>query len=283
MQSSDAVSFLSRLRRGLSGCNHRPVPDPLFGAVMHAISLVPVDFGGGCPPKKAFALAWLIRAARLSSALDIGVYRGRCLVPQAIAHRDYTGGIAYGVDPFSNSEAMQHDNAALQDRLRDFAATTDFESIYTDVLRLRDRLGLAAHCRVVRKTSQEAAKDFAAEGRRFGLIHIDGNHDKAKVLADVEAYLPLLTPGGFVVLDDVSGASVKPGVDAVASRATLVFYESRPTITELDYAVFWTGRSLRKARIPSCESSPATWVSRASIRSQKHSLIWERLHTTARH
>jgi hypothetical protein len=242
------MRFLRRLLRHLTGSNYRLVPDPVFqAAVMHAISLVPVDFGGGCPPKKAFALAWLIRAGGVTSSLDIGVYRGRSLVPQAIAHRDHTGGVAYGVDPFSSSEAVQHDNAALADKLREFIATTDFESLYADVLRLRDELGLSAHCQLVRKTSAEAAVDFGAQGVKFGLIHVDGNHDEARVVADVKDYLPLLDPGGFLVLDDVSWTSVKPALDWVASRATRVFYESRPTITELDYAVFWTGRSRRQA------------------------------------
>ena len=249
MKTSRIPPLLDLFRRA-----DRPAaPDPLSAAVDDALSRIPVDFGGGCPPKKAHAMAWLIRAECIRTSLDIGVYRGRSLMPQAVAHRDFTGGIVYGVDPFSSREAMQHDNAVLRDRLQDFALTTDFEGIYGDVLRLRDALGVAAHCTLVRKTSAQAAADFVARGVRFGLIHIDGNHDTARVLEDVEFYLPLLTPGGLIVMDDVSWASVKPAVEAVASRATLLFYESAPTVTELDYAVFrrggssWRARSLRKA------------------------------------
>lgn len=225
----------------------RPETDPLHAAVQDVISQIPVDFGGGCPPKKAYAMAWLIRAERLRASLDIGIYRGRSLMPQAVAHRDYTGGVAYGVDPFSSAEAMQQDNTALRDRLRQFAETTDFEGIYGEVLELRDRVGLANHCRIVRKTSEDAAAEFAARGLRFGLIHVDGNHDTAKVLRDVELYWSLLARGGFLVMDDISWGSVQPALDRVASRAMLVFSESTPTVTELDYAVFWTGRSPRKA------------------------------------
>ncbi len=181
-----------------------PETDPLHAAVQEVLSRIPVDFGGGCPPKKAYAMAWLIRAERLRSSLDIGVYRGRSLMPQAVAHRDYTGGVAYGVDPFSNAEAMQNDNEALREKIRQFVAATDFERMYGEVLALRDSLGLAEHCRLVRETSEEAAVDFAQRGMRFGLIHVDGNHDTAKVLRDVQLYWPLLSRGGFVVMDDVS-------------------------------------------------------------------------------
>ena len=97
--------------------------------------------------------------------------------------------------------------------------------------------------------SEKAAVDFAARNMRFGLIHVDGNHDTAKVLRDVELYFPLLRRGGFLVMDDVSWSSVKPALDVVASKATLLFFESAPTVTELDYAVFWSGRSPKKAEL----------------------------------
>lgn len=86
-------------------------------------------------------------------------------MPQAVAHKGYTGGIAYGVDPYSSAEVMQEDNEALRDKLRQFVETTDFERMLSsDVLALWDRLSLAAHCRIVRKTSEAAADDFAAVG-----------------------------------------------------------------------------------------------------------------------
>jgi hypothetical protein len=225
-----------------------PETDPLNVAVQEVITQIPVDFGGGCPPKKAYAMAWLIRAERLRTSLDIGVYRGRSLMPQAVAHRDYTGGVAYGVDPYTKAAATQQDNAPIREKLDRFVATTDFEQLYADVLALSERLGLTAHCRLERKTSEEAAADFAARGMRFGLIHVDGNHDTRHVVRDVELYWPLLAREGFLVLDDISWASVKPAVDLAASRAQLVFSESLPAVTELDYAIFWSGRSPRKAQ-----------------------------------
>jgi hypothetical protein len=244
LRSHPVGRWLNRLRP-----HHSPGDaDPLFAAVSAALEKIPVDFGGGCPPKKAYAMAWLIRAAHVRVSLDIGVYRGRSLMPQAVAHRDWTGGVAYGVDPFSKDEAIQRDNPALRERLDEFVQTTDFEQIYQNVLDVRDVLGVRANCVLVRKTSARAAAEFAARRMRFGLIHIDGNHDEARVSEDVELYLPLVGEGGFVVMDDVSWSSVKPAVDLVASRAKLLFYESAPSVTELDYAVFRLGGSERRSR-----------------------------------
>jgi predicted O-methyltransferase YrrM len=217
--------------------------DPLYAAVESALSRIPVDFGGGCPLPKAYALAWLIRATGTRSSVDIGVYRGRSLMPQAVAHRDCTRGVAWGIDPFSREEAVQNDHAALRERLQDFVAKTDFEALYQEVLRLRTELGLEAHCTLLRQTSAEAAREFARRGTRFGLVHVDGNHDSARVLEDVELYFPLLEKGGFLVMDDVSWTSVRPGVEWMRARLPMLFHVATPAINEVDYAVFWNGRS----------------------------------------
>jgi hypothetical protein len=196
---------------------------------------------------KAYALAWLIREARTRASVDIGVYRGRSLVPQAVVHREATGGVAYGVDPYSKSEAIQNDREDLRERLHDFVACTDFDAIHDEVLRLRATLGLERHCVLLRKTSAEAAREFAGSGMRFGLVHVDGNHDAARVLEDVRLYFPLLERDGFLVMDDVSWESVRPGVEWMSERARTLFHVATPSINEVDYAVFWNGRSVSRA------------------------------------
>jgi predicted O-methyltransferase YrrM len=242
--------MLSAITQWLGGRKWPSGPaDRLFETVRDVVARIPVDFGGGCPPMKAYALAWLIRAERIKTSVDIGVYRGRSLMPQAVAHRDFTGGVAYGIDPYSKDEAVQHDNRLLKVRLDEFVRDTDFDRLYLDVLSLRETLDVEPHCRLIRKTSAAAAADFAARRIRFGLVHIDGNHDTARVLEDVRLYLPLVEPGGLVVLDDVSWRSVKPAFDAVASQTDLLFIEKAPMETELDFAVFRRGGSPRSTGI----------------------------------
>jgi predicted O-methyltransferase YrrM len=95
----------------------------------------------------------------------------------------------------------------------------------------------------VRKTSAEAAAYFAKKSITFDLIHIDGNHDTALVMQDVENYLPLLKQEGFIVMDDVSWESVKPAYDQVAGRLSRIFQR---VDTMNDYAVFWKTTSQMK-------------------------------------
>lgn len=212
------------------------MPDPLSAVIASAMSLIPVDFGGGCPVPKANVMAWLIRYFKITASVEIGVYRGRSLVPQAIAHKTATGGVAYGVDPYSPEIAIEHDNPELADKIAAHTWQTDWDALYRGVLDLRDALGLQDHLTLLRQTSVDAAAEFARQGRRFGFAHIDGNHDTVHVMKDVELYLPLMTPGGFVMMDDVSWDSVKPAVAAVAGRATLMIEVPRQAAG--DYALF---------------------------------------------
>src|ERR671933_1953868 len=117
---------------------------------------IPIDFGGGCSVIKATLMASLISRYSLKTTLDIGVYRGRSLFPQALAHQQYTGGLVYGVDPWSSVEAKENDNLALKDAIHAFVDQLDFERIYQDVTSHKERLNLEAHCIILRQTSARA-------------------------------------------------------------------------------------------------------------------------------
>lgn len=213
------------------------MPNKLLSEIKQALAKVPIDFGGGCSVRKAYVMGWLIQRFRFARSLDIGVYRGRSLFPQAVAHRLAGTGVAFGVDPWSAAEADESDHAVLREEIKAFVANTDFEALYQSVLRNIDELGLAGHTRIRRLTSADAAMTFAAEGTTFGLIHIDGNHDTEPVLRDLRAYMPLLEPGGFLVMDDVSWPSVAPAVREAESQAQLLMRRVSPDKTD-DYAVF---------------------------------------------
>ncbi len=50
---------------------------------------------------------------------------------------------------------------------------------------------------------------------KFGLMHIDGNHDKGGVDLDCEKYLPLLASGGFAAFHDYNAQGFPCVVEAV--------------------------------------------------------------------
>src|ERR1700722_8967735 len=214
--------------------------DELKRQVSNALKGIQIDFGGGCSLSKGYLMAWLIRKYQISSSVDIGVYRGRSLVSQAVAHLGYTGGIVYGVDPWLNSEVREDDNPALKEAINEFATITDFSAIYEGVVALIDKLKLVQNCTLVRETSRDAIRFFERERITFGLIHIDGNHDSDRVMEDVSLYLPRLRRGGFVLMDDVSWNSIKFAYSVVSKRLYRIYQR---TDQWNDYAVFWDAPS----------------------------------------
>lgn len=188
---------------------------------------IPYGLGGGCPDGKALLMAELICRFQLKTTVDVGVYYGRSFFPQVIAHHYCTGGMAFGVDPYNCEAARQSDNVALKAQLDAFAETTDFEAVFKSVVDRIATWSLAGNASLLRCTSVEAAKDFRNRNIAFDLIHIDGNHDAQNVLADVDAWLPLLSSDGFFMIDDTNWDSVRPAL-AKATEQLRVIFEPGP-------------------------------------------------------
>lgn len=185
-------------------------------------SLIPQDFGGGCSHKKALLMGLVIGKFEIKNTADIGVYRGRSLFPQAIAHKLYSNGLAYGIDPYSNDAAVQNDRPDLQAQLDEFLIITDFQKLYDDVETIIKNNNFKNNCVLIRKKSSEAAIDFRNNSVRFGLVHIDGNHDTKYVMEDVNNYFPLLDNKSFIVLDDISWDSVQPALSLLSKEMILI-------------------------------------------------------------
>jgi methyltransferase family protein len=187
------------------------VPAALTERIDAIVESVPVDFGGGSGRQKALSSAALIIGHDLASYLEIGVYRGRSLFPVAAVFAHLGRGTAIGIDPWDAGAATQLDLHLFPPAaatVNDFVAGLDWDGMYLDVQRRITELGLAAHCRTVRARASDISDTFP-DGS-IGVLHVDGNHDEGAVSADLVNYLPKVGPGGFVVLDDVSWASVEP-------------------------------------------------------------------------
>ena len=208
----------------------------LYTNIERLLSDIVIDFGGGCSLPKAYIMACLIATYRLKTTLDIGVYRGRSLFPQALAHKYFTGGVVYGIDPWDNEVAQENDNLELRERIKAFLQQVSLKEIGAEVIQYKTQRHLDDHCIIIPKKSEEAAEHF--RHTTFGLIHIDGSHDTEVVMNDIELYLPLLSENGFLVMDDMSWECIQPAIEVVKSKCSLLY--SR-TDSQNDYAVFWNG------------------------------------------
>ena len=227
------------LQRIIDILKNRSTENILSDKIREIHSLIPQDFGGGCSHQKALIMGLVISKYELKKTADIGVYRGRSLFPQAIAHQLFSNGMVYGIDPYSNEAAVQNDRPDLQTELDEFVKVTDFQMLYNEVSDIISN-NYENNCIIVRKKSSEAAIDFKKNNIKFGLVHIDGNHDTAFVMEDVNNYFPLLEEKSFIVLDDISWDSVKPAFSLLNEE--MVFIGKLKDATN-DFALFGKGLS----------------------------------------
>ena len=204
---------------------------PTYGRRLHAdvrtfleevVQSVPLDFGGGSGSSKALVLADLIVALELREFVEIGVYKGRSLLPVATMFRILNQGTATGIDPWSAPEALQHDQHAFDtDDANRWVEAQPWDEIYRGVEERIQQYSLQEHCRLLRMTSEEAAPQIP-DGS-VDMVHVDGNHDRAAVERDVELYLPKLKPGGVLVLDDATWDSIRPVGEALRAQLEPIF------------------------------------------------------------
>jgi methyltransferase family protein len=194
----------------------------LRDTIEQLLESIPVDTGGGASPLKALVLADLIITQRLQCVVEIGVYRGRLLLPLALTAKSQGAGEVIGIDPYSAQAAEQHDEHASPLDLKAWPHAIDWDGLYAQINRAIADNGAERWCRVMRTCSEDSAHQFPTG--TIDLLHIDGNHDQASVIRDVELYVPKVKVGGYVVLDDTSWASVWPVYRQLQATHELVFH-----------------------------------------------------------
>lgn len=156
------------------------------GASLFAI-LAQVD--GYLFPHEAVFLHRLARHGPGAGAIvEIGSFRGRstlCLA-EGVRRRRKTRVVA--VDPH-----VYKTEADLRQNLEHF--------------------GMDGAVEIVVAPSVAAATSWTGPVR---IVFVDGHHEKASVEADIDAWLPFLEPGGFLVLHDSTDLSSYPGPAEVA-------------------------------------------------------------------
>lgn len=206
--------------------------------VEEVLSTLPADVGGGSSLTKALVVGDLIVRHDVRTLVEIGVYRGRFLLPAAVVLRDLERGPAIGIDPYAAKEAAQRDLAAdrpdVAETVEEWVASLDWDGLHRDVLAAIDAFELDAVCVVDRRPSEEAAADLNAQS--IDLVHIDGNHDRRHVETDLELYLPKLRSGGLVVIDDLTWAGVSAAVAARSDQLELLYRLYTPGVD--DFGVY---------------------------------------------
>jgi hypothetical protein len=161
---------------------------------------------------KIAAMMAIFFSAPKGDVVEIGSLVGKSAAVLALLARRYQIGNVLTIDPWQSATATQHDSP---DTVRvHMVGEWEYEMLPQDFVINMLPIGLGSF----NYLRQESAKGFEtflenhtvvsqAFGRveyqgKIAIIHIDGNHDYTQVKQDCELWLPLLTPDGWLILDD---------------------------------------------------------------------------------
>lgn len=158
---------------------------------------------GWCTPEKAESLAVWVLENKPSVCVEIGVFAGRSLVAMALACKDNSLGMVYGIDPWSPDASAQ----GFDDANRDWWLMLDHTEIYHHCNAMIKIFGVEAFTTLIRADSRHAFGKLP--GGPIDLLHIDGNHSEESSVFDVETYVPRVRRGGAVWFDDIDWQTTK--------------------------------------------------------------------------
>ena len=144
--------------------------------------------------------------------IEIGALAGKSAALLTFLARCYHTGNILAIDPWPWEAGTQHDSPATVSV--HMADSWNYEMLQNNFAVNMMPIGLGSF----NYLQQESAQGFelyrenlSAVSHEFGktnyqgkiaIIHIDGNHDYAKVKLDCDLWLPLLTQGAWLILDD---------------------------------------------------------------------------------
>lgn len=161
---------------------------------------------------KLAAIMAIFSSVPKGDVIEIGALVGKSAAVLAFLAKRYQIGNVLAIDPWQPEAATQHDSPHTV-RV-DMVSEWEYEMLPQDFIINMLPVGFGSF----NYLRQESAKGFdlfqqscsivSQAFRRvdyqgkIAVIHIDGNHDYAKVKLDCELWLPLIAPDGWLILDD---------------------------------------------------------------------------------
>lgn len=168
-----------------------------MGLHEHVLSILP-SIQGWCTPPKATAMMNLILEHKPTVCVEIGVFGGSSLVPQAYALKELGAGIVYGIDPWRKDDSLE---CMTNEANKNWWSKINYEDVYNHAKKNLEVHGLTNHAVLIRSKSEDCVNNFAEES--IDLLHVDGNHSEELSYKDAISYLPKVKKGGYILFDDI--------------------------------------------------------------------------------
>lgn len=153
---------------------------------------------GWCCLEKANKFVQIIEEHKPELCVEIGVFGGASLLPQAYALSKNKKGKIYGIDPWKNDCAIEE---MISEDHKKWWGDLDLESIYKSCLSKIKEFNLESYCELIKDKSENVYNKFSDES--IDILHIDGNHSESLSYKDAVLYLPKVKKDGYIMFDDI--------------------------------------------------------------------------------
>lgn len=189
----------------------------------HVLATLPA-FQGWCSPDKATKLFNLVTNDKLEKLVELGVFGGSSIWPQAAALENLGKGKIYGVDPWSLHECLLN----MGDLHRAWWSTIDMNAVYDLCVQNLMAHNVYHRCELLRMSSAAAVPRF--DDNSIDLLHIDGNHSEETSYYDSTAWFPKVKVGGYIVFDDIHWTE---GDNFVTTRKAALWLRERCDLVDV--------------------------------------------------
>lgn len=173
---------------------------------------------------RALELAQFVIDTKPTSVLELGVFSGGSMIPQALALKELGGGRIYGIDPWSRQAAIEQvftDGripSADEEVARKWWEAVDLEKMHLLCMLGIWNHALEKHAIVIRARSEDCSELF----NEIGILNIDGSHSEEASCRDVNLYVHKVKSGGIIHFDDAHWNSTQPALRLLEQQADLI-------------------------------------------------------------
>lgn len=174
---------------------------------------------GWCSKEKAVQFIDLILQVKPEVCVEIGVFGGRSLFPVASALKFLDqGGIVIGIDPWDKNEIIRYFDPDKDKAHLDWWSKVNMDQIYYSYLNTLSQYQLEDFVVTLRTTSELACPAIGM----IDILYIDGSHNEANSVKDVQMYLPKVRSGGYIWLNDSLWTDIQASVDILFEECEFV-------------------------------------------------------------
>jgi len=187
---------------------------------------------GMCDRNKLSALCEIARCTPEGDIVEIGSWWGKSAFILTALSDIYKIGKVLCIDPWTNLDLLQNDKKNLVDKI-EVDANFAFEIFNINLLLYAGKL-----INYIRKPSNLALQVYTNKKEistpEFGstkykgtisILHIDGNHSYDNAIQDIRNWCPLVSPGGWIIIDDYTwpyGDGPKKAADEYFNNSEMI-------------------------------------------------------------